>query len=249
MTATDVLPVLASPVIGSFLGVVVARMDVPSSIVVGRSCCTSCGTKLGALDLVPVLSWAVSRGRCRHCNAGVSVFYPAIEIGALILALWAATLISGPALWASCLLGWILLVLACIDGTRLILPDFLTLPLVLLGLGASFLFWREDFSAAAIGAVAGYGAIRLLGWGYQQIKAREGIGLGDAKLLAAGGAWVTWVGLPSVVLIASFLALFMIAFKSLRTRALSPTEPVPFGTYLCMGIWLTWLYGPVAFWF
>jgi len=105
-------PVLLSPFIGSFLGVVIARAQEPGSIVAGRSRCPECGTRLSPLDLVPLLSWLFLRGRCRHCGKSVGAFYPGIELAAAGVALWAAASISGTLLWASCLLGWTLLTLA-----------------------------------------------------------------------------------------------------------------------------------------
>lgn len=249
MTADpDFLPVLISPFVGSFIGVVVSRSRTPRRIVIGRSCCGSCGTTLSPLDLVPVASWAVSRGRCRHCSAAVSALYPGVELAALAIALWAAMVSSGPALWAGCILGWWLLALAGIDAHRFVLPDFLTLPLLAAGLAASALFWPQDFANVTAGAALGYAAMRLLRWGHSRLTGREGLGLGDAKLLAAAGAWVSWAALPSVVLIASVSALAFVMVQGLRRGSLIWQERIAFGTHLSLGIWLTWLYGPVPEW-
>ncbi|HVX58009.1 MAG TPA: A24 family peptidase, partial [Candidatus Saccharimonadales bacterium] len=74
----------------------------------------------------------------------------------------------------------------------------------------------------------------------------EGIGLGDAKLLAAAGAWVGWEGLPSVVLLAALGGLLFVLGRSLRRRTMSATDRIAFGTCLCGGLWLVWLYGPLS---
>ena len=119
------LSALIAPFIGSFLGVVVTRLHEPEGIVFGRSRCPECGTQLRPLDLVPLLSWLVLRGRCRYCGKPISLFHPSIELAALAIALWAAAVVSGPLLWLSCLLGWTLLALAAADFRYFLLPDFL----------------------------------------------------------------------------------------------------------------------------
>lgn len=100
----------------------------------GRSACGACGKRLAAADLVPVLSWLLLRGKCRSCGAPVSLFYPGIELAALVVALWSAAVFSGLALWASCILGWALLALAATDLKYFRLPDFITWPLIATGL-------------------------------------------------------------------------------------------------------------------
>src|SRR5215469_16155200 len=134
LPAPWIWPVLAAPFIGSFLGVIVTRSESPRSILWGRSACPDCGHRLEPRDLVPVVSWLTSRGRCRHCGKRVSAFYPAIELAALAVPIWSATVASGWLIAASSLLGWGLLALALIDIRSFMLPDFLTLPLVVLGL-------------------------------------------------------------------------------------------------------------------
>ena len=238
-------PILAAPFIGSFLGVVISRVEAPRDILWGRSACPHCGVRLAPRDLVPVVSWIAARGCCRHCTHALGLFYPAVELAALAIALWSAFLATGAAAWVSDLLGWALLALAVIDARHFLLPDFLTLPLVPLGLAANALLDPENLPAAAIGAAVGFLAIiaiRQLYWWWRQ---REGIGLGDAKLLAAAGAWVGWPGLPSVVLIAALVALASTLIRHLPRGSLSPTERVPFGSSLCFGIWIVWLYGPL----
>ena len=109
-------PVAAAPFVGSFLGVIAERLPAGRPVLIARSACPACDHRLGARDLVPVLSWLFNRGRCRHCGAALGLFYPGIELAALVLALWAAAVVSGWLLWASCALGWVLLALAVIGG-------------------------------------------------------------------------------------------------------------------------------------
>src|ERR1700751_383610 len=129
LTAMDVLPsdvfddrvlgalpaLILAPFIGSFLGVVIERVDRPQSILWARSVCPHCETMLSPRDLVPIFSWLVARGRCRHCGKPLGFSYPVVELAALGVAFWSATLSTGAAAWASDILGWMLLALAVID--------------------------------------------------------------------------------------------------------------------------------------
>lgn len=238
-------PIAAGPIIGSFLGVVVTRAAAPRSIVVGRSACPSCGARLRIADLVPILSWLVLRGRCRYCARPIGAFYPAIELAAAGAALWAAILVSGGLLWASCLLGWTLLALGLIDFRSYILPDFLTLPLIPVGLLVNWALDPASLADHGIGAAAGFFFVVGLRYAYWKLRGQEGIGLGDAKLLAAAGAWVSWDGLPSVVLLAALIGLATALLQHWRHGGVSMSDRVPFGAFLCVGIWIVWLYGPL----
>ena len=246
LSAPWIWPLMAAPLIGSFLGVLVRRARVPRSILVGRSTCEHCGHVLGPVDLIPLVSWLATHGRCRYCRHAIGAFHPMIELAALGVALWAAWLATDWLLWPSCLLGWLLLALAAIDWRCLLLPDFLTLPLLAGGL----LLWAvaepPALASHAIGAAAGLGFILALRWAYWLLRRREGIGLGDAKLLAASGAWVSWEGLPSVLLVASVAALASSLLRYKRGGSISLVDHVPFGAFLCLGTWLVWLYGPLG---
>lgn len=240
------LPVLAAPFIGSFLGVVILRLPAGGSIVWGRSACDHCGRVLGASDLVPIVSYLALRGRCRYCRAPIGWFTLAIELAAVIVALWAASLADGAMLWASCTLGWVLLALAVIDLHEEWLPDVLTLPLLAGGLLVNGLEDPANLPGDIIGAAAGYlvfAAIRFL---YRRWRGRDGLGLGDAKLLAAAGAWLSWESLPSVVLIAALIGLAMALLAASRAgRRIALDQRLPFGPALCAAFWLVWLYGPL----
>jgi leader peptidase (prepilin peptidase) / N-methyltransferase len=240
-------PVLVAPFIGSFLGVLVTRLPAGRPVVSGRSACDHCGHVLGPADLIPIASWLALRGRCRYCSAKITLFPLFIEVGALLVAVWAASVSDGLALWASCVLGWVLLTLAAIDFRDGILPDVLTLPLIGIGLAATYFLapWQMLVIDSAVGAAAGFVLFVLIRWLYSRLRGREGLGLGDAKLLAAAGAWVTWNGLPSVVLIGAATGLVLALIMRLRGVELTLNQQVPFGPALCLGTWLVWLYGPI----
>lgn len=239
------LPVLA-PLVGSFLATVIVRLPAGRSSLRGRSACRSCGHTLGVADLVPVLSWLGSRGRCRHCGEGISLLYPSIEIAATLLAVWAVASVPGWRAIAACGLAWTLLVLAAIDARHFILPDVLTLPLGLAGLAIAWLGAPQSVLAHAAGAAAGFIGFAGVRWLYRRLRHREGLGLGDAKLLAAAGAWVMWQGLPSIVLLAAGAGLAGALANALARKRINLEDRLPFGPYLCFATWLVWLYGPLA---
>lgn len=145
---------------------------------------------------------------------------------------------------ATLLLGWTLLVLATVDVLVFRLPDIFTLPLIAAGLLLSFQLPDHDPPAHVIGATAGFLVLYGIALAYRRARGREGLGLGDAKLAAAAGAWLGWQALPSVVLIACAVAFVWIGVALLfRGREVLSRE-LAFGAPLCFAFWLVWLHGP-----
>lgn len=232
---------LFGAIIGSFLATLVLRWPQGRSVLRGRSACDGCGRTLAPWELVPLFSALVQRGRCRTCGATIDPLHPAVEagcalIGAVALAL--APNIEGIG-WA--LFGWILLTLALLDARHFWLPDALTLPLAFLGFTLGM--WVTDVSLVdrALGAAGGYGSLLAISLGYRAARGREGLGLGDAKLLGALGAWLGWQALPFLLLIASLLALLTIGVGMLMGRAASATTRIPLGTFLAIAALPAWL--------
>jgi len=246
LDAPSIALIAASPFIGSFLGVVALRLTAGRTVLFGRSACDSCGATLGPLDLVPLVSFAALRGRCRHCGAAIDPLHVVMEAGALAVVLCAAFVTSGWILAASCVLGWTLLTLAAIDWRTGLLPDVLTLPLVAAGLGVAYAVDPAALLDHAIGAAAGFVAFAALAEIYRRLRGRDGLGLGDAKLLAASGAWLAWSALPTVVLYAAFIGLALVLARRGRGQALQATDKLAFGPALAAATWLVWLYGPLV---
>jgi len=178
------------------------------------------------------------------CNSLIGILYPVLEIAALGVAAASALAFSGWSVWVTCLLGWALLALAAIDFKYYLLPDFLTVPLILGGLLVSWELEHSSLFAHAIGAASGLAFVISVRHVYRSFRGREGIGLGDAKLLAAAGGWVSWQGLPTVVLVAALSGLAFGLLKGALSNTLSLTDRVPFGAFLSFGIWAVWLYAP-----
>ena len=242
-TVSEWLALLTAPFVGSFLGVLIERLPVGEPVGWARSRCRSCGVTLAARDLVPFVSFALTRGRCRLCGAPIGWFAPAIEAAAVGVALWAVAVVPAAWLWPTLGLGWALLTLAVIDARHLILPDVLTLPLISAGLLVIALALPDGLGASLIGATVGFAAPMAVRGLYGRLRGREGLGLGDVKLLAAAGAWLGWQGLPWVVLIAAVAALVSVLGVAAIRRRLDSAAPIPFGPFLCLAFWLVWLYG------
>lgn len=257
-------PLLLAPVIGSFLGVLVMRLPAGRPVALARSACDSCGATLQARDLVPLLSYAVLRGRCRRCHAPIGRFHLAIElacllVAAVVVAVWSARSSAAdimppdwsdtPAwsaawIWSGCVLGWAALALAWIDWRCFRLPDLLTLPLLLLGLASCAALDPDALANHAAACLAGYLGFRAVALAYRRVRGRDGLGQGDAKLLAAGGAWVGLAALPSLVLLAAVATLATtLAVMLLRGGGrLRADLAVPFGPGLAVSSWALWLW-------
>ena len=238
---------LVAPCIGSFVGVLVRRLPAGRPVALARSECESCGATLSARDLVPLLSFVVLRGRCRHCGAPIAPFHPAVELAALAVAVSAAGVFEEPAtLWASCALGWTLLALGLLDARHFWLPDVLTLPLLLLGLLVTVLLDPAAAPDHAAAAALGYAGFRLVALGYRRLRGRDGLGAGDAKLLAALGAWGGTAFLAPTVLAAALLGLGVAGVLAVVRPGGMPvrlaTMRLPLGTLLAAAFWPLWLW-------
>jgi leader peptidase (prepilin peptidase)/N-methyltransferase len=239
----DLLAALVlAPVAGSFLGALASRAPDLRSALSGRSRCDACGTTLGPAELVPLLSWAALRGRCRHCGAAIGAIHPALELGCLAIAIWAGTLFTGWALALACLLGWVLLALATIDVRTRLLPDPLVLAVALGGLVAGALA-PDTLVDRLIGAGLGGGLMALVAIGYERMRGRAGLGWGDVKLVAALGLWVGWQGLPGLILCASLGGLGYAGLMALIGRPIARDQELPFGPFIAAAGWLVFLYG------
>ena len=141
-------------------------------------------------------------------------------------------------LTASAVLASVLLALSYTDLRKGFLFDVLTLPLILFGLG--YAAWNGALLFSIAGAAIGYALIAGLAAYWRRARGHEGIGLGDAKLLAAGGAWVGLAGLPILLLIASGTGLIAALTVSKNTRSASEHVAIPFGPCLAIGTWIVW---------
>lgn len=230
---------MLAPIVGSLLGVLIRRLPEGQPVANARSCCETCHRQLRWYELAPLASYLWLRGRCGSCGAPIGRFHPAVEVAAIAIAVWAvlAAEDSQRAL-VNALLGWVLLALAWIDAGHFRLPDVLTLPLIVTGLILTWLLEPWALAGHAIGAMAGYLLFRLLATAYRHWRGHDGLGIGDAKLLAAGGAWVGLDALPMVVSVAALAGIGWVALRRGNCH-----HAIPFGPFLALGIWLLRLHG------
>ena len=255
---TFVVAVPLGLIAGSFLNVLIYRLPIilsrhwrddaiatlelspPShavfNLALPRSHCPQCRTTITAVDNVPVLSWFLLRGKCRHCDAAISVRYPLVELAGAILLV--AVVSEWGANWHAAsyyVLLMALLALALIDFDKLLLPDQITLPLLWLGLATAAAFdGRPTPGDALFGAIAGYGVLWLFYWAHKLLTHREGMGYGDFKLLAALGAWLGWQAILPIILVSCVAGILYASVGLLRGKT-TRTSPIPFGPFLCLG--------------
>ena len=228
---------------GSFLGALVTRWPRGESVMRGRSHCDHCGRTLGPRDLVPLLSAWASGLRCRSCGGRIDPAHSLLEAGAATIG--GAAFALAPDMIAAIgwsLLGWCLLALAILDARHFWLPDRLTLPLAFMGFVIGPFTTAASMTDRWIGAAGGYGALLALSIAYRVARGRDGLGLGDAKLLGALGAWGGWMILPFVLFLASLSGLIWAIWIAWRGGVVHAGSRIPLGTFLCVAA------GP-ALWF
>jgi leader peptidase (prepilin peptidase)/N-methyltransferase len=202
------------------------------NLLVPRSACPACGHRITALENIPLVSWAVLRGRCSACKARISARYPVVELLGGIAAAWSATRFGvSPAAFGAMVFVWCIIAASVIDFDTQLLPDSITLPLLWLGLllNAGGVF--TDLQSAVVGAAAGYLVLWAVFWLFKLVTGKDGMGYGDFKLLAAIGAWCGWQMLPLTIILSSFIgAAVGIALMVFARHGRS--VPIPFGPYL-----------------
>lgn len=228
---------------GSFLNVVIHRLPSGQSLFRPRSHCPQCLRPIRVYDNVPLLSYIILGGRCRHCRKRIPLSYPLVEIltGACFLTLHRAFGLSH-FFFASCVFTCALIVLGFIDFCHQVLPDAVTLPGFALAFGYSF--FREDlgWSRSLLGAAAGGGTILLLYGLYYLIRKKEGLGLGDATLMLMIGAFLGWRLAALTLLLGTFAgALTGVLLMALRRKGLQ--HAVPFGSFLAPAAFVALVWG------
>jgi leader peptidase (prepilin peptidase)/N-methyltransferase len=238
-----VTAIIAGAALGSFLNVVIHRGPAlwklvdesdRGNLAFPRSYCPSCRETIRWPHLIPLAGYAMLGGKCANCQAQISLRYPLVELAGAASAT-VALLVFGAttAAWLAFIFFLFLIALGVIDFETGFLPDALTLPLIALGLLANALgFFSTAPVAAILGAVIGYGAFRLIDMVFLRLRGIEGLGQGDAKLLAAFGAWLGWAALPPVVFLAAIMALIGTGLAALRGANIERETPIPFGPAL-----------------
>lgn len=222
-------------VFGSFIAVVAIRWPAGERAG-GRSRCDACAATLRPGELVPVLSYLIQRGRCRHCGARIGRSHFIIELMGLsigIAAGWAAPGMEGV---AGAVFGWLLLALGAIDLAAFWLPNRIVAVLAAAGLASGFAGMTPAVGQRLIGGAAGFGILWLVAAGYRRLRGRVGLGGGDPKLFGAIGLWLGWRALPGVLLAACVIGLAWAVAMRMRGD-----QRLPLGTLLAAAAFVAWI--------
>jgi len=238
----DVFVVAFGLLVGSFLNVCIHRLPLKQSIAFPSSRCPRCGHVLAWYENVPLLSYAVLRGRCYQCAAPISIRYPIVEALTGGLFLWHWWVFGPSALFAVRLaFGCALLVLFAIDLEHQILPDVITLPGIAVGLVCSVLLPPGPLMSV-LGIVAGGGILWLIAEVWFRVRRVEAMGFGDVKMLAMVGAFLG-VKLVGLVFVLSSIVGGVVAVVLLAFRRADMATKVPFGTMIAAATLVASLYG------
>jgi leader peptidase (prepilin peptidase)/N-methyltransferase len=230
-------------VLGSFANVCIYRIPINKSIVNPPSSCPRCGERIKFYDNVPLFSYILLGGKCRHCSDRISFQYPLVEAFFGLMS-WVLFIRYGLSYQYFLLLLFIglLIIISIIDLYHKIIPDLLSIPGIIIGFGASFLLARTHWADSLIGIIAGGGVLFLVAVIFERITGKEGMGGGDVKLLAMIGGWMGWKSLPFILLMSSFSGVLigggalLLSGKSHRTR-------IPFGPFLSLGALIYLFFG------
>jgi leader peptidase (prepilin peptidase)/N-methyltransferase len=240
-------------IVGSFLNVVIHRYPREESIVFPGSHCPHCSAAIRWYDNVPILSFAVLRGRCRACGAGIAWRYPLVELANALFYL-ATFLYTGPTV-AFAIIAAIIsmtIVLIYIDADIQILPDVIDLPGIALGLivGALSLglihqsmMLADSFLDSLFGALLGAAVPLTIIGVYWLVRRVKGMGWGDVKMLAMIGAVTGWRGVPGVLLLGAVTGSLIAVPAALRSGRGMQAE-VPFGVFLGIAFLAVLFFGP-----
>lgn len=241
------LPLQNSSNAGSDKPLVSIQQQQPFNLLVPASRCPKCHTPIKAIDNIPLISWLLLKGKCRHCDNSISLRYPMVEALTAIL--------SGLLIWylgvsyyslSVLILLYSLIALSLIDIDNMIIPDSITLPAVWCGILVSLLGWSNiSLQESIIGAVLGYSSLWCVFWLFKLITGKEGLGYGDFKLLAAIGAWVGWQYIPLTILLSSSIGLILglFIYKLIYKHDKGLSHPLPFGPYLSIAGMIALLWG------
>jgi leader peptidase (prepilin peptidase)/N-methyltransferase len=215
----------------------------PYNLITPASHCPKCRIPLKLWQNIPVLSYLLMQGKCANCRHKISIRYPLVEALSCAVAVIAGLEfgISFTCI-AACIFGWFLITISFIDIENQFIPDILTMPLLWIGLILTAFETFITSNDAILGAIIGYIFLWIAGYLFRLFRKKEGIGLGDCKLLAATGAWVGWQLLPIVILSSSIFGL-IVGASILLYKKLSHNTHIPFAPFIAIAAWIAVIWG------
>jgi leader peptidase (prepilin peptidase)/N-methyltransferase len=240
---TQIALVALSPLVGSFLALLADRLPRGEDVIVKRSYCRDCEIALGPSDLIPLLSFIFSVGKCRHCKSKIPWHLPFAEFGAVLIALFAVWNVTpDPMLIAQTVFMWIMLALFIADARFFRLPDALTAGALSVAIIIIYTHPERHLIAHLITGATASGVFWLIRYGYQKTRGIQGLGMGDVKLITGIGVVSGPLGLPTVILIASLLAIAFAILRGIITgQPINGKIALPFGSFLCLSTAIFWL--------
>ena len=224
---------------GSFANVCIYRLPLDKGVVSGRSYCPKCKKQITWKDNIPIISYLLLSGKCRKCKKPISSQYALVEFLSIlfftiIYFLYGITLTT----LLLMILSLSFIIIFFIDLKHFIIPNEITFSMMALGFLKSFdpnlnsLF--PNYINSLIGGLLGYGIIWSIIYFYKQVRKKEGMGLGDAKLFAVVGFWFGWLSIPFIIFISSTIALLSVV-PSLLKNSRTMSSQIPFGPYIIIG--------------
>ena len=228
--------------LGSFLNVCIARLPAGESLIRPRSRCPDCGHQVAWYDNIPILSFAILRGRCRGCRQPISWQYPTVE--AVVAAIWVGMAWHFGPTWEGLrgsLFFTILFGIAIVDARHYLIPDVMSLGGLGAGLALSLLPGPPSFLTSVLGAALGFGVLLAVGIGGEKLFKKPAMGGGDMKMMAMVGAFLGPAGAMLTIFLGALAGTLIFGPISLKTKKL-----VPFGVFLALGGAVTFLFGEAA---
>jgi leader peptidase (prepilin peptidase) / N-methyltransferase len=236
-------------VVGSFLNVCIYRLPRKISVVRPPSHCPGCGARVEPWYNVPLLSYILLRGRCRHCGAPIHWRYPLVEFlgGFLFVACYVKFGLTFE-LFLYYAFACAMVVIAFIDFEFRIIPDEINLPFLVLGIAGSF-FSHLGWLSSVLGVLVGGGSLLLVALLYLAIRKVEGMGGGDLKMGAMMGAFLGWKGILLAIFLSSLAGSIIGIPLSLALRK-NLKLPIPFGVFLAaVGVFVLFFGGAIIDWY
>lgn len=226
----------AGLIIGSFIAALSMRWPRGISVTKGRSCCDHCGQMLSSFELIPLLSYIIMRGKCRHCGGNIDPFHWKIEIISAYIAMMPFLFLPAQAAVGWALLGWILLPLFILDFRHFWLPNALLITLIIAALIIAPLINDISIFNRLFGAAAGYLSLALVALYFRIFRKKEALGAGDPKLLAILGFYFGWQALPFIMFGASFIGLSWALILMILGHKITQDIKFPLGSYMILAL-------------
>lgn len=238
-----IISIILGAIVGSFLNVCIIRIPKEESIATPGSHCPRCNKPIMFYDNIPLVSYFLLRGKCRHCNGPISIQYPLIE-GITAFSSFLLFVKFGATLSYLFFFSFVaaLIVITVIDLYHQIIPDAISIPGIGVGLLGSLIIPYITFFNSLIGILVGGGSLFLVATLYQWLFKREGMGGGDVKLLAMIGGFLGWKAVILTILLSSFIgSIIGIAIVLLKGKDFK--YAIPFGPFLSLGAVISLFYG------